>query len=120
MTVVKGSTAFSVTFTESEIRSFNKYFANSSDFFAFLTSDENFLIRKDPVEMCGYHPCKVAKCLTTPTNMCVSDSECKPVFFNTNGKIIESCKGKSLKLSVNTLVMIYFDRLVVKVLFFEP
>lgn len=35
MTVVKGSTAFSVTFTESEIRSFNKYFANSSDFFPF-------------------------------------------------------------------------------------
>lgn len=88
--------------------------------FFFLTSDENFLIRKDPVEMCGYHPCKVAKCLTTPTTMCVSDSECKPVFFNTNGRIIESCKGKSLKLSMDTLVMTYFDRLVVKILFFEP
>lgn len=88
--------------------------------FFFLTSDENFLIRKDPVEMCGYHPCKVAKCLTTPTTMCVSDSECKPVFFNTNGKIIESCKGKILKLSMDTLVMTYLDRLVVKILFFEP
>ena len=88
--------------------------------FFFLTSDENFLIRKDPVEMCGYHPCKVAKCLTTPTTMCVSDSECKPVFFNTNGRIIESCKGKSLKISLDTLVMPYFDRLVVKVLFSEP
>lgn len=51
--------------------------------------------------------------------MCVSDSECKPVFFNTNGKIIESCKGKSLKLSVDTLVMNYFYRLALKVLFFE-
>ena len=35
MAVVKGSTAFSVTFTESEIRSFNKYIANSSDFLSF-------------------------------------------------------------------------------------
>ena len=107
MAVAKGSTAFSVTFTESEIRSFNKYIANSSDFF-FLISDENFLIRKDPVEICGYHPCKVAKCLTTPTTMCVSDSECKPVFFNTNGRIIESCKGKSLKPSMDTLVIDLF------------
>ena len=35
MAVAKGSTASSVTFTESEIRSFNKYIANSSDFFLF-------------------------------------------------------------------------------------
>lgn len=62
-------------------------------------SDSNYLVRADPLEMCGYHPCKVAKCVTEPTAMCVSNSKCKPIFFNRDGKIINSCKGKEYRFT---------------------
>ncbi|KAL9981504.1 hypothetical protein ACROYT_G010211 [Oculina patagonica] len=60
----------------------------------------NYLVRADPVDLCGYHPCKVSKCVTSPSAMCVSNSKCKPIFFNRNGRIINSCKGDSVVLSV--------------------
>ena len=66
----------------------------TSDFHVALIPDDNYLVRQDPVELCGYSPCKVTKCVTGPAAMCVSDSQCRPVFFDQNGKIIKSCKGK--------------------------
>ena len=36
----------------------------------------------------------MAKCVTSPTAMCVSDSKCKPVFFDKDGRIVKSCKGE--------------------------
>ena len=51
-------------------------------------------MRADPVELCGYNPCKVAKCVTNPSAMCVSRFNCNPIFFNREGRIIKSCEGK--------------------------
>lgn len=58
-------------------------------------SGGNYLVRADPVELCGYNPCKVAKCVTNPSAMCVSRFNCNPIFFNREGRIIKSCKGRT-------------------------
>ena len=61
-------------------------------------------MRADPGKLCGYNPCKVAKCVTSPSAMCVSRFDCNPIFFNREGRIMKSCKGKKKKKPWNNFV----------------
>lgn len=59
-----------------------------------VSSDQNSVVDIDPQTVCGYDPCSVAKCISMPYATCVSDFKCKPVFFDSEEKRVDSCRGK--------------------------
>ncbi|XP_031556543.1 nucleolin-like [Actinia tenebrosa] len=66
-----------------------------------MCNDQNSVVDIDPQTVCGYDPCSVAKCITMPYATCVSDFKCKPVFFDSEEKRVDSCKGTELYLTIN-------------------
>lgn len=49
----------------------------------------------NPKSLCDFNPCEEAGCLYDPTARCITDFECNPIFFNSDGKVISKCKGKT-------------------------
>ena len=49
----------------------------------------------NPKLVCDFDPCQEAGCLYNPEARCITDFECNPVFFNTDGKMLPHCKGKN-------------------------
>ena len=47
----------------------------------------------DPKTFCGFNPCEEVGCLHDPAARCITDFECNPVFFDTDGKMLSKCKG---------------------------
>ena len=53
----------------------------------------------DPQTVCGYNPCRVAKCILLPYATCVSDFKCRPVFFDSEERKVSQCTGNILLVS---------------------
>ena len=63
--------------------------------------------------MCGYDPCKVVKCFNMPFASCLSDFRCKAVFFDSEEKKLDVCKGmlenKKFIVTVNIICLAIID-----------
>ncbi|KXJ23361.1 Mucin-like protein [Exaiptasia diaphana] len=74
-----------------------------------VCTDQNSIVDIDPKTVCGYDPCAVAKCISMPYATCVSDFKCKPVFFDSEERRVEGCKGTDLYLTINPSTVCRFD-----------
>ena len=62
-------------------------------------SDQDSIVDIDPQTVCGYNPCRVAKCILLPYATCVSDFKCRPVFFDSEERKVSQCTGNILLVS---------------------
>ena len=47
----------------------------------------------NPIKLCGFNPCKIAKCLSDPFADCIPNKDCDPVYYDDAGNIKRDCTG---------------------------
>lgn len=71
--------------------------------------DQDSIVDIDPQTVCGYNPCRVAKCILLPYATCVSDFKCRPVFFDSEERKVSQCTGDNLYLNVDPQAVCRFN-----------
>ncbi|XP_029194210.2 thrombospondin-1-like isoform X1 [Acropora millepora] len=71
--------------------------------------EQDSIVDIDPQTVCGYDPCRVAKCILLPYATCVSDFKCRPVFFDSEERKVSQCAGDNLYLNVDPKAVCRFD-----------
>lgn len=71
--------------------------------------EQDSIVDIDPQSVCGYDPCRVAKCILLPYASCVSDFKCRPVFFDSEERKVPQCTGDNLYLNVDPKAVCRFD-----------
>ena len=68
-----------------------------------LTDSDQSIVDIDPQAVCGYDPCKVVKCFGSPYARCLSDFRCKAIFFDSEERKLDFCKGKCIAFLLEIL-----------------